>query len=363
MDYLQELLRMLVDASGSDLHLKPGQKPHARRQGGLAVLADEELSVELLTQILQEVLPEHLRQSFSETHEADFSLYYEGIGRFRVNAFHGKGEPCLVFRHVSAEIPTIEGLNLPSQLHRLSEFNRGIVLISGATGSGKSTTLAAIIGDINRNRNRRIITIEDPIEFSFDDDKSLITQREIGLDTLDYGQALRHVLRQDPDVILIGEMRDAETISTALFASETGHLVFSTLHASTAAQAPPRLLDVFPQSDQARIRLSLAANLQAVVCQRLMAATAGGMVPAVEIMFNTPTVRKLLVRDKLDTLAVAIETGGEDGMQSFDQSLLGLIKTGRVTESEAMSYASSPESLKMNLKGIFLDESRRIIGT
>ena len=285
------------------------------------------------------------------------------VGRFRVNVFYGQGEPAIAFRHVKARIPTLEELNLPEVLNTLIDAPRGIVILSGATGSGKSSTLAALIGGINRKYERRIITVEDPIEYTFTDDRSIITQREVGLDTTSFGGSLRQVLRQDPDIILIGEIRDAETLRIALLAAETGHLVFTTLHASSAALAVPRLLDEFPKSERDQSRQALAANLQAIICQRLIPDVDGVVIPAVEILFNTPTVKKLLSSDRLDVLPAAIETGGEDGMQTFDQAIYKLIKEGRVTEQDGMEYASNADQLRMNLQGIFLDDSRRILSS
>lgn len=362
MQDLRSYLRQVVERNASDLHLKPRQVPHVRQHGELVELDAGKVSAEDLAAFVQSIVPTHLVQSFEQTREADFAIAEPGIGRFRVNAFFGKGEPSLTFRYVQSQIPSIESLNLPEQLHRLVTLQRGIALIAGVTGSGKSSTLAAIIGEINRTSKQRIITIEDPIEYAFSDNQSLITQREIGLDTQDYGSALKHVLRQDPDVILIGEMRDAETIRTALLASETGHLVFSTLHASTAAQAVTRMLDVFPVAEQAQIRLNLASNLQTIICQRLLSHVGGGLLPAVEVLFNTPTVRKLLIKNQLESISAAVETGVDDGMQTFDQSLYAFVKAGQVSEQEAMHYATNPEALRMNLRGIFLDESRRILG-
>ena len=234
--------------------------------------------------------------------------------------------------------------------------------MAGTTGSGKSTTLAAIIGDINQTQRCRIITVEDPVEYLFHDDQSVITQREVGLDTLSFQNALKHLMRQDPDVILIGEMRDRTSIRTALLAAETGHLVLSTIHAGSADLAIPRMLDVFPPEEQDQIRLGLAGNMYAIVCQRLVPDTQGGVVPAVEIMINTSTVRKLLEKNRLDVLGAAIETGAEDGMQNFNQAIYKLIKGGIITEKDGMRYATNPESLRMNLQGIFLDEGKRILG-
>ena len=272
-----------------------------------------------------------------------------------------QGVPAVAMRHVKTAIPTFEELRLPSQIASFAHVPRGIILLAGTTGSGKSTTLASIIGEINRTQCRRIITIEDPVEYLFKDDKSIITQREVGLDTLAFDEALKHLMRQDPDVILIGEMRDMTSIRTALLASETGHLVLSTLHAGTADMAVPRMLDVFPAEEQDQIRMSLAGNLYGVVCQRLIKDVEDQAVPAVEIMINTPTVRKLLVKNQLDLLSAAVETGTDDGMQNFNQSIYELIKSGTITESEGMRFATNPESLRMNLQGIFLDEGRRIL--
>lgn len=360
---LQKLLKTAVEREASDIHLKPGEPPFFRINGVLIEAWEETIKPEDMDAVVAEMLPAYLATNFESNHEADFSMDTEGIGRFRVNVFLAQGHPSVVMRHVKAKIPTFEELRLPPQLARLAEVQRGIVLLSGTTRSGKSTTLAAIIGQMNRTQRRRIITVEDPVEYLFEDDRSVITQREVGLDTIDYTAALKHLMRQDPDVILIGEMRDELSIRTALMASETGHLVFSTLHAGTSDQAVPRMLDVFPTDEQDQIRMGLAANLHAVVCQRLIPDTQEGVVPAVEIMLNTPTVRKLLQRQQLDVLSAAIETGTDDGMQSFNQSIYALIKSGTITEAEGMRYATNPESLKMNLQGIFLDEGQRILGS
>ena len=233
----------------------------------------------------------------------------------------------------------------------------------GTTGSGKSTTLAAMIQYINTNLNRRIITIEDPIEYVFDDKQSIVSQREVGLDTPSFRSALTNVMRQDPDVILIGEMRDSESFMAALAAAETGHLVFSTLHTGNASQSVNRILDFFPSSEREQIRKSLAATIRAVVCQRLIPAIQGGVVPAVEILVNTGTVRKLIEKNQLETLQAAIETGEDDGMQTFGQHIYHLIKDGVISEEDGMLRTDNPEALKMNLKGIFLSDSRRILSS
>jgi twitching motility protein PilT len=343
MSVLHDLLARAIDANASDVHLKTGQEPYFRISGQLQESGFDVLEHDAMESIVIDLLPPHLRDSYARTHEADFSLQEEGVGRFRVNLFHCQGSPTFAFRHVKDRIPKIEEIGVPPQLARMADFERGIVLLCGTTGSGKSTTLAAIIGEINKRHRRRIITIEDPIEYVFEDDQSIITQREVGLDTGSFQASLKHLMRQDPDVILIGEMRDDVSIRTALLAAETGHLVLSTLHAGTAALAVPRMLDVFPAHEQDQIRLALAGNLRAAVCQRLVPAVGGGVAPAVEILFNTSTVQKLLEKGKLDVLSAAIETGKDDGMQSFNQSIYGLIKAGLISEAEGMRAATNPE--------------------
>jgi twitching motility protein PilT len=235
------------------------------------------------------------------------------------------------------------------------------VLVAGSTGSGKSTTLAAMIEHINANFKKHIITLEDPIEYVFEDNQSVCEQREVGLDTLSFHHALKHVLRQDPDIIMIGEMRDNTSFSTAMSAADTGHLVLSTVHTTNASQSINRILDFFQADEREQVRRQLAGTLQAVICQRMVNTIAGGMTPALEIMINTPTVKKLMEENRLDKLAAAIETGTDDGMLNFNQALFQLVKDGKVTEAEAMTKATNPQALEMNFKGIFLDEGRRIL--
>ncbi len=362
MSILHELLRSAVEREASDVHLKPFQEPFYRVHSALIESGFDTLTPEHMVEIVTDILPAHLRESFHKTHEADFSHQEPDVGRFRVNVFMSQGVPTVAMRHVKTDIPTFEQLRLPLHLKKLAEVQRGIILLSGTTGSGKSTTLAAIIGEINRTQRMRIITVEDPVEYVFLDDQSLVTQREVGLDTMSFSNALKHLMREDPDVILIGEMRDQTSIRTALLAAETGHMVLSTLHAGTADMAVPRMLDVFPAEEHDQIRLALAGNLHAVICQRLMRDVNGKAIPAVEIMVNSPTVRKLLEKNQLDVLPAAIETGGEDGMQTFNQSIYKVIKSGTVSETEGMLHATNPESLRMNLQGSFLDEGHRILG-
>lgn len=361
MSSIHELLAQAVEIGASDVHITPNQRPVLRINGHLCRAEFEPLTAEDLRLVTDDIVPQHVRGRLAEHRECDFSHVEEGVGRFRTNVFHGKGSPAIALRHVKSAIPTLDSLNLPAVLQRCAEASAGIVILSGTTSSGKSSTLAALIGLINRTSERRIITIEDPIEYEFVDDKSTITQREVGLDTLSFATGLRQVLRQDPDVILIGEVRDAETLRIGIMAAETGHLVFTTLHAGTAAQAVPRLLNEFPAGDQDRVRLAVAANLHAIICQRLIPTAAGGLIPAVEIMFNSPMVRKLIVQNLLEKLPSAIETGNEDGLQTFDQSIFRLIRSGIITERVGLEHATNPEKLRMNLEGIFLDEAHRIL--
>jgi len=363
MSLIHELLQKAVSLEASDVHIKPSEEPFFRIHGELSESGFEAPTPEQMHEFAQDLIPSYLAKHFETEHEADFSLAEEGVGRFRVNVFMSQGVPTLALRHVKSEIPTFDDLRLPTQLARLAYVPRGIILLSGTTGSGKSTTLAAIIQEINRTQRRRIITVEDPIEYLIEDDQSVITQREVGLDTESYEAALKHLMRQDPDVILIGEMRDQRSIRTALLAAETGHLVLSTLHAGTASLAVPRMLDVFPSDEQNQVRLGLAGNLHAIVCQRLIPDIENKVVPAVEMMINTPTVRKLLEKNQLEVLAAAIETGRDDGMQTFNQALYDLIQDGVIDEDSGMRFATNPESLRMNLQGIFLDEGKRILSS
>lgn len=363
MSVLRDLLSKAVEIGASDIHLKPNQDPFFRVSGQLVESGFDKLSPEDLITIANDILPQHLDDSYREEHEADFSYVEEGVGRFRTNVFLAQHLPQIVMRHVKTKVPSFADLGLPPLLEKFAEVPRGIILLSGTTGSGKSTTLAAVIERMNQTTRRRIITMEDPVEYMFPDKQCLITQREIGLDTISFHAALKRVLRQDPDVIMVGEMRDDVSFMAALSASETGHLVLSTLHAGTASQSIYRILDLFPASERDQIRLALATNLYSIVCQRLIPAIRGGVVPACEILINNSMVKKLLNKNQLEIIGAAVETGRDDGMQTFNQHLYQLIKSGTITEAEGMENATNPEALRMNLQGIFLDESRRIIAT
>ncbi len=363
MSALRELLARAVNRGASDVHLTAGRPASFRVHTVLEDDTTEPLTAADIQAMLDGILPRHLQARFMEEHEADFSYSEEGVGRFRVNAFWSYGEPSMALRYVKPQVPSFEELRLPPVLKELALAPRGIIVLAGTTGSGKSTTLAALIEQINHNQKRRIITIEDPVEYLLFDDLSVISQREVGIDTLSFHNALTHVLRQNPDVIMIGEMRNAESFQAALMAAETGHLVFTSLHADNAGQAIPRILHFYPPEERDQIRLSLVNNLRAIICQRLVPSLIGGLAPAVEVMINTPTCRKLIERNLLEKIPAAIETGNEDGMQTFNQALYKMIQEEVITQEDGLRFATNPESLKMNLRGIFLDEARRILST
>jgi twitching motility protein PilT len=360
---LHAILMEAVQRKASDIHLKCGCPPVFRIHSDLIPATGAALTDASLRQLVAESLPPHMAREFTEDKEADFAIFDPEAGRFRVSLFVTQGSPALALRHVKAKVPSLVELNLPNVLAEMLKTPQGIILLTGATGTGKSTTLAAMIQILNETQNLRIVTIEDPIEYQFTDGTCLITQREVGLDTLSFHGALKRVLRQDPDVIMVGEMRDQETFETALNAAETGHLVLTTLHASSAAHAVNRILNLFPENEREQIRLNLAGNLKAIICQQLIPAIRGGVVPALEMLINTPTVRKLLEKNRLEVLSAAIETGSGEGMQSFNQSLYNLIRNSLISEQEGMQHSQNPEQLSMNLKGIFLDEGKRILPT
>jgi len=363
MEYLHSLLKFAVNMGASDIHVKAGHHATIRISGELFPVQVDPPSVEQVEEIVRHIIPKHLEARLEREKEVDFSYLHENLGRFRVNAFFQRGQLCQAMRHVKSHIPSLADLHLPEQLAKIATADHGVIFVTGSTGSGKSSTLAAMLDQVNQHEKCHVITLEDPIEYVFEDKQSIIEQREVGLDTLSFERALVHVMRQDPDVIMIGEMRDSQSFMAALAAADTGHLVMTTLHTTTAYSAIGRVLDFFPAHERDQIRRQLSANLQAVICQRLVPASAGGVVPAVEIMINTPMVRKLIEENRLDKLFAAIETGSEDGMQTFNQSLYKLVKAKMITEENALARATSPEALKMNFRGIFLDESRRILSS
>lgn len=350
---LESLLQEMVDRSASDLYLKAGSTPYLRIDGAIVPVDSEELTVEDTHKVAYELMNEAQVRHFEQSPEMDLAMGIRGVGRFRVNIFRQRGSTGLVFRYITRPNFDFEELNLPPAVRTLAEKQRGMVLVTGTTGSGKSTTLAAMINHINDIRRAHIMTIEDPIEFLHRDNMSIISQREVGFDTKTFSEALKHVLRQSPDVILIGEMRDLETISTAISASETGHLVLSTLHTTDAVQTVERIINYFPAYLHQQIRMELALCLNGVVSMRLLPHASGtGRVPAVEVMIATPTIKKLLYEGKTLELSQHIEAGGHVGMQSFNQSLLSLYKRKMIKMEDALAYATSPDEFRLMAEGI-----------
>src|SRR2546429_163722 len=345
MEMFHRILKTAVEGGASDVHVKIGTPVIFRINRQLIAIECPVPTGEWMNQVVDQMTPAHLRQRVEQDREADFSYFVPGIGRFRTNLFQQRGQWCLAMRYVKTHVPSFEELGLLEQIKNIAESPRGIVLVAGSTGCGKSTTLAAMIEHINTNFKKHVITLEDPIEYIFEDNQCVIEQREVGLDTLSFHHALKHVLRQDPDIIMIGEMRDSISFTASMSAADTGHLVLSTLHTTNAAQSVNRILDFFKADEREQIRRQLAGTLQAVVCQRMAATVAGGMTPAVEIMINTATVKKLIEENRLDKLAAAIETGNDDGIINFNQGLFQLVKDGKVSEHEALSKATNPQAL------------------
>jgi len=353
---LKALLSCAVERKASDVHLKVGCLPHIRVQGELIPLANSTpLKREDTTELAQQLMNSRQKDILSQRAEVDLAFGAAGLGRFRVAVFQQRGAISFVFRIIPDIIPHIDDLNLPPVIRQIAEEDRGLVLITGTTGSGKSTTLAAMIDYINAIRRCHIITIEDPIEFLFRDKLSFISQREVSIDTEAFGSALRSALRQDPDVILVGEMRDTETMKTALVAAETGHLVLSTVHTTDTLETINRIIGMFPPHEQHEMRLMLASTIRAIVSMRLLKSSLpAGRVPAIEVLRNTDYIRSLLEQpEKLKDIRRALEAGtSQYGMQTFDQSLLGLYQSGFISLSDALRNASQPEDLKLKLQGI-----------
>src|SRR5882724_9702884 len=361
MEMFHRILKTAVEGGASDIHLKVGTPVIFRINRQLVAIECPHPTQDWMNMVVDKITPPHQHKKLEAEREVDFSYFLPGIGRFRTNLFQQRGQWCFAMRYVKTNVPSFEDLGLLPVVKKIAETPRGIVLVAGSTGCGKSTTLAAMIEHINANFKKHLITLEDPIEYVFEDNQSVIEQREVGLDTLSFDHALRHVLRQDPDIIMIGEMRDALSFQAAISAADTGHLVLSTLHTTNASQSVSRILDFFKAEEREQIRRQLAGTLRAVVCQRMVNTIQGGMTPAQEILINTGTVHKLIEENRLDKLAAAIETGTDEGMLNFNQSLFQLVKDGKVTEKEALAKATNAQALEMNFKGIFLDEGRRIL--
>ena len=353
---LNDILKVAVKGGASDIHLKSGLPPMFRVDGALVPLKNgERMLPDEIQQMALDIMNPTQKDRFEEHREADLAYGVAGLGRFRVNVFQQRGSVGIVFRVIPFGVKTLDQLHLPKVVERISEENRGLILVTGTTGSGKSTTLAAMIEQINSNRTCHIMTIEDPIEFLIRDRRSIVNQREIGVDSHSFANALRAALRQDPDVILVGEMRDFETIETALTAAETGHLVMSTLHTLDATETISRIISVFPPHQQKQVRLQLAAILKAVISQRLVPRADGkGRVPALEVLVSTAYTRELIAdKERSKEIPEAIAKGYTTyGMQTFDQSLMSLVKDGLVTYEEALKNVSNPDDFALRYRGI-----------
>jgi len=350
MQQFKQFLYKMIEMGGSDLHLKAGGTIRARIKGDILPLANVPITKEIALALCKELFPERYEE-FLKTKEMDFNFKLDEKFRFRGNAFFQMEGPALVMRVIPVEIPSLEKLGMPKILTNLANTERGMVLVTGVTGSGKSTTLAAMINEINQNKTKHIITIEDPIEFVHKEKKCIINQRSVGQDTLSFANALKGALREDPDIILIGEMRDIETVEIALHAAETGHLVFSTLHTLDAKETVNRIIGMFPSEEQNRIRLTLASILEGVISQRLVKTVDGKRTAAMEILARTPRIAELIKESRDDEIKDALEEGHKIyGTQSFDLALVNLVMQGKITEEVALENASSPDDLALKIK-------------
>ena len=348
---LFDLLGTMVEKGGSDLFLTAGSPPRMNLEGGLRELSLEPLSPEDCRQLIQQLLTAEQWDFLLKNREINIAYALEDRGRFRVNAYFQRGTAASVIRQIRTKIPTAAELNLPSFLEKIVLSPRGLILVTGATGSGKSTTMAAMIQHRASQAEGHIISVEDPIEYLFQHDRSLVTQREVGIDTFSFGEALKSTLRQAPNVIYVGELRDGETVEFALHSAETGHLVLSTLHSTNAAQTIDRVLNFFPRNNHHQVLAQLSLNLKAIISQRLIPTETGARIPVVEILLNTSFVQELIYKGELGDLKKIMETGGQEGMQTFDLHLKALVEGGKISEEKALAFADSPSDLRLKLKG------------
>ncbi len=359
MPELNKILSYAVKHGASDIHLNVGSPPAVRIDGTIRFLNSENLADEDTLGFLDELMSPERKEVFLEHGDDDLAHNVSGLGRFRVNCMKQRGSVGIIMRHVKSKIFKFDELNLPPVLERIADMNRGLILITGTTGSGKSTTLASIVDWINERKRTHIVTLEDPIEFLHVNKKSIVTQREVSIDTQNFYVALRAMMREDPDIILIGEMRDAETFQAAISAAETGHLVFTTLHTTNVMLTIDRILDMFPSNQHDQVRSQISLQLHACVSQRLIPSIDGkGRVPSVEVMLNNPGIAGLIKENNLKQIPNAIAGGKEIGMQTFNMSLVELIKAGLVDKDDARLASDNPEELDMNLQGIFLSQGR-----
>lgn len=351
--HIQELLSQMVERKASDIHIKPGRPPLLRIHGSLQPLEIPPLTGPQVEDLCRQILSERQLLGFDMKNEIDTAYHWEGVARFRANIFRQKNQLSMVMRIIPTNIPSLDDLDVPEIYKKIAMSERGLVLVTGSTGSGKSTSLAAMLNEINEHQAEHIVTVEDPIEFVHPDKKCSVCQREVGLDTETFASALRYLLRQDPDVVLIGEMRDTETVRAVVSAAETGHMVFSTLHTTDTVQTLDRILDFFPSDQQAQIRQQLASALRAVICQRLvLRADGSGRIPAAEVMVVTPVIKSLIVENRFKSINQYIKDGEQEGMMSFDQCLIKLYNAGKITKETALNQASSPAEVELALKGI-----------
>jgi len=352
---LKQMLVEMLSRNASDLHLRVGIRPHIRVNGDLEAIATDPLTIDAMENIVSQILSEKQLDRFRRKNEMDLALSVAKLGRFRINLFRQRGTSGIAIRAVNTRIPAFEELNLPETVRNLSYEKRGLIVVTGTTGSGKSTTLAAMIEHMNSNRVDNILTVEDPIEFIYRDKKCIVGQREVGADTDTFASALRHSLRQDPDIIMIGEIRDIDTMSIALTAADTGHLVLTTLHTLNAVETISRIISFFPPHQHQQIRLLLAGTLKAIICQRLLTRSdMPGRVPALEVLVNSAAVREYIMdQDKTSAIPDLIEEGGQQyGMTSFDQSIMKLYRNGMISYEEAMAQCSNSDDFDLRVKGI-----------
>jgi twitching motility protein PilT len=348
---IQQLLQLAIDKNASDLHLVVGFPSHIKVHGDLFPIPGEQvLTPSMIESMINNLITGEQKALFIQNWELDFSYDFEGKGRFRINLYKQKGHPAIALRLIPNNIPDIAQLGLPTVLNRITELKQGFVLVTGPTGHGKSTTLASILNKINQQRSVHILTVEDPIEYVYPVGKAVISQRELFGDTRSWDNALRAALREDPDIVLVGEMRDLETIAAALTIAETGHLVFATLHTNSAPQSIDRIIDVFPENQQGQIRMQIAQTFEAIISQRLVPTITPGRVAANEILFATGACRNMIREGKTFMIDNLIQTSGELGMQSFESSLAGHVKSGKISADVAMKYALKPDLLAKLLR-------------
>ncbi|MBX3749112.1 MAG: PilT/PilU family type 4a pilus ATPase [Opitutaceae bacterium] len=354
-EIINDLLKLAVDSGASDIVIKSNKPGYVRLAGRLKPVDMDPITSPEAQAFIEEHCPKVFLQKWEDEGQVDYAYAADGVGRFRVNGFHQRGLVSIVMRHIKSSVPTFEQLGIQADpLLNLAKAKDGILLICGATGSGKSSTMAAMLNWINQNMDKHIVTIEDPIEYTFQDDKSLFQQREIGLDVPNFELAIKSVLRQNPDIILIGEMRDKETFETAISAAETGHLVFSTMHAATVAQAMTRLFEFFPPDQQVQARRQISGSIRGFICQKLIPAMeGGGRVPTNEILNADAVVKNLILEGQFDKLQGILEGSGDSSSFSFNKDLYRLIKAGKISKADGLRFSPNPQALEMNLKGIF----------